>query len=256
MAQPYTDSDTDLSSKKRAKIKKWLFGIAGAAILGVLALLLLRSNKDESNPSTEIRKARTERTGVLQGTINGHEWVDLGLPSGTKWATCNVGADNPEECGNYYAWGETEPKSDYSTINSLTYKVSFRKLKQSGIVDDSGTLTRQHDPASIVWGGSWRTPTDDEFEELISYCKWIFTSYNGTNGYLVTGPNEKSIFLPASAFMRNMTVENLGEFGDYWSSSMIKELNGVSCSLGYSSKSYGRRRYARYVGRTIRPVTD
>ncbi|MDE5870770.1 MAG: hypothetical protein K2H22_02325 [Muribaculaceae bacterium] len=236
-------------------IKRWLFGVAGVAILGVLALLLLPEGGKETPTPVKERK-RPDRTEVLKDTINGHEWVDLGLPSGLKWASCNVGASKPEEFGDYYAWGETEPKDDYSTINSLTYKVSFRALKKSGIVDESGILTKQHDAANAVWGGTWRMPTDEEYQELISSCKWIFASFNGVNGYLVTGPNEKNIFLPAAAFRQDMTIENVGEFGDYWSATIVKELSGVSCSLGYSSKSYGRRRYARYAGRTIRAVTD
>ncbi len=228
------------------------------SVIGILALCLLSVGCSRDKKTTEENQstAREHKTVGPNGTINGHDWIDLGLPSGLKWATCNVGASSPEEGGDYFAWGETEPKSEYTTINSLTYKVSLRSLKKSGIIDESGTLTKANDVASVLWGNEWRTPTDDDFKELISECKWTFTSMNEVNGYLVTGPNQKSIFLPASAFQQNTTIENLGEFGDYWSSTIVKELTGVSCSLGYSSKSYGRRRYARYVGRTIRPVTD
>lgn len=254
--RPQTDTDSKL------KIKPFSSRVASCfvvlAIMGIVTFASMlggcSSGKESIERDKEIR--REHKISVLTDTINGHRWVDLGLPSGTKWATTNVGASSTEEGGNYYAWGETEPKSDYSTINSTTYKVSFKKLKKAGIVDSSGILKPEYDAATVNWGAPWRMPTDDEYRELITSCKWEFTSQNGENGYLVTGPNKKTIFFPASAFQQNTTIENLGEFGDYWSSTVVQELSGVSCSLGYSSKSYGRRRYARYAGRTIRPVTN
>lgn len=240
------------------RVSKWAYGVVNLAILVILALSSLTACKGEGRNSKneDAKIVRKHDNDQLTGTINDHDWVDLGLPSGIRWATCNVGASVPEEFGDYYAWGETEPKNEYTSINSMTYKVPFRKLKKSGIIDDSGTLTKEHDVASTAWGESWRMPTDDEYQELISSCTWNFASFNGVNGYLVTGPNKKNIFLPAAAFQQGTSVENIGDFGDYWSSTIVKELSGVSCSLGYSSKSYGRRRYARYAGRTIRPVTE
>ncbi|MDE6561470.1 MAG: hypothetical protein K2K75_08830 [Muribaculaceae bacterium] len=226
-------------------------------MIGILALTLSFGCRNGSNDTVEDTKnIKKHLNEELSGVLNGHEWVDLGLPSGLKWATCNIGASEAEEFGDYYAWGETEPKSEYTSINSLTYKVSFRKLKKSGIIDESGILAKEYDAASVNWGEGWRMPTIDEYQELISNCNWNFASFNGVNGYLVTGPNNKNIFLPAAAFQQNTTIENVGDFGDYWSSSVVKELSGVAHSLGYSSKSHGRRRYARYAGRTIRPVTD
>ncbi len=254
-----TRHDINTSASRRAKsFSRLASGIAVIAVIGILAMTCLLSDCSSGKKSidTETKSGKESKTVGPSGTINGHDWVDLGLESGVKWATTNVGADTPEENGDYFAWGETEPKSEYSTINSLTYKVSCRSLKKSGIVDDSGTLTSEYDAASTLWGEGWRMPTDNDFQELISECDWEFTSSNGVNGYLVTGPNKKSIFLPAAAFRQHTSIENLGEFGDYWSSTIVHELTGVSCSLGYSSKSYGRRRYARYAGRTIRPVTD
>lgn len=253
--RPEIDS---LEPRKRKKaFSGWFNGIAGVTIIGILALAMSvgcrNVEKDTSEDAKIVTKSSNEE---LSGIINGHEWVDLGLPSGLKWATCNVGASIPEEFGNYYAWGETEPKIEYTSINSLTYKVSFKKLKKSGIVDEAGILTKDYDVASTAWGDTWRMPTIDEFQELISSCNWNFASFNGVNGYLVTGPNKKNIFLPAAAFQQNTTVDNVGDFGDYWSSSIVEELSGVAHSLGYSSKSHGTRRYARYAGRTIRPVTD
>lgn len=244
--------------KRNRNISKWTYGIVGITILGILSLSFLFSCSKGENKSSdeETKTVKRSHTAELTGSINEHEWVDLGLPSGIKWATCNVGATEAEEFGNYYAWGEIEPKSEYTSINSITYKVPFRKLRKSGIVDESGILTAEHDVASIEWGKPWRMPTMEEFSELIDECTWNFASFNGVNGYLVTGPNKKNIFLPAAGFMQNTTEVNIGDFGDYWSSTVVPELSGIAHSLGYSSKSHGRRRYARYAGRTIRPVTE
>ncbi len=252
------ESSTAAPKPTKRRLPKWAYGIAGIATVGILAMACLFTDcsSGQKTVDTEKKTKQPRLSGALTDSINGHQWVDLGLPSGLRWATCNVGANSPEEAGNYYAWGETEPKEEYSTINSITYKVPFKKLQEAGIIDETGTLTPAHDVATVLWGDEWRMPTIDEYLELISSCDWEFTSLNGTNGYLVTGPNHQSIFLPAAAFQQNTTIENLGDFGDYWSASIVDELTGVAHSLGYSSKSFGRRRYARYAGRTIRPVTD
>lgn len=258
MTDTRPDTDSKDAKYKKTLVSTWVYGIAGIALTCVLALLFLSGCRDERKNASEneTQNVRKKTNGQLTGSVNGHDWVDLGLPSGLKWATCNVGASVPEEFGDYYSWGEIEPKEEYTSINSLTYKVSFRKLKKFGIVDDSGILTKEHDVANVNWGEQWRMPTIEEYGELIDECTWNFASFNGVNGYLVTGPNKKNIFLPAAAFQQGNTIENIGDFGDYWSSTVVTELSGVSYSLGYSSKSYGRRRYARYAGRTIRPVTD
>ena len=104
-------------------------------------------------PTTE----NNEGWGVFTGTLNGHDWVDLALPSGLKWATCNVGASSPEDYGNYYAWGETSTKSDYSSSTSTTYG---KDMSDIGGKD-------MYDVASKQWDSSWRLPTKTEFEELL-----------------------------------------------------------------------------------------
>lgn len=248
-------SRTERSHRRGFNSSFWISVIAGVAVLVILATILMQMSETPVTHGKE-KTIRERSTGELEGSINGQEWVDLGLPSGLKWATCNVGATTAEEAGDYFAWGETEPKADYSSINSLTYKVPFNSLKENGIIDASGTLTQSHDAASVNWGYPWRMPSDDEYKELIESCTWEFITSNKVNGYLVTGPNNKSIFLIASAYQQDSTVYHLGEFGDYWSSTIVKELTGVSCSLGYSPKSYGRRRYDRYFGRTVRAVAE
>lgn len=247
------ESYTNAPPDKAAKKSRWIFTIAGVATLAVIALAFLLS---EGNTIENVMTVSKRNPGPLTGNINGHQWVDLGLPSGVKWATCNVGATAPEEFGDYYAWGETSPKDDYSPETSLYHRIPFASLVKSGVTDPNGNLTMKHDIANISWGGSWRMPTDEEFQELVDLCDWEFTNYNGINGYMVTGSNKETIFIVAAGYRINTELEHTDEYGDYWSSSVVKDRSGAACSLGYSPKSYGRRCYHRFRGRSIRPVTD
>lgn len=252
-----SQQDITPTQKKLKIFSKWVLGFARVASLAILVLFLLTGcNTEKKDAGEETISVKKSQNGPKTGRLNNYDWVDLGLPSGLKWASHNVGADAPEDFGYYIAWGETEPKDEYSSINSITYKVSSKKLMKEGIIDETGTLTKNHDVAHVIWGEGWRIPTIEEWGELIDKCNWNFAAFNGVNGYLVTGPNNNMIFLPAAAFMQNTSVDNVGDFGDYWSSSVVNELSGNAYSMGYSSKSYGRRRYARYAGRTIRAVTD
>ena len=188
------------------------------------------------------------------GTQDGHDYVDLGLPSGTKWATCNVGATKPEEFGNFYAWGETTTKSTYSwgtykygnARNELTKYCNSSSHGKDGFADNKTTLDLSDDAAYVNWGGAWRMPTNTQQDELRSQCYWVWTeSYNNSNvkGYIVyktKNSNDKGvkvyangtqsssytlsdahIFLPAAggsgsdAFFMGFP----GSSGYYWSSS-------------------------------------
>lgn len=134
--------------------------------------------------------------------INGHEYVDLGLS--VKWATCNVGAEKPEENGDYYAWGEKETKSSYDYT-----KANY----------DSKTQRPNVDVAQEKWGSPWRMPTLEEFQELIANCTWEWTTKNGVNGYKVTSiKNGKSIFLPAAGYRTGISFKQINMEGHYWSS--------------------------------------
>ena len=173
---------------------------------------------------------------------NYEEAVDLGLPSRLQWASCNIGASSPEECGDYFAWGEIDPKSNYSEFNSVTHK---KKIKQ--IVGDAN-----YDVATAMFGKSWKTPTKEDFEELINHCTWVWTTVNGVNGYEVTGPNGNSIFLPATGYRDGRDV-NDGDSGEYWSSTPHKETE-YSYYLFYAGGNYYTFYNCRYVGRCVRPV--
>ncbi len=179
-------------------------------------------------------------------TINGHDWVDLGLPSGLKWATCNVGATSPEDYGNYYAWGETTTKASYDQSNSVTYNQQIN--------DFSGNAT--YDAARANWGSTWRMPTQAEMEELINNCTWTWTTQNGVNGRRVTGPNGNSIFLPAAGYCYGSSRYGVGEDGVYWSSTPDESGTYGAYYLGFDYRFRSVRWDDRYGGHTVRPVSD
>jgi len=179
------------------------------------------------------------------------EAIDLGLPSGTKWASWNVGASKPEEYGGYYAWGETEEKDYY---DESTYK--YYNSENGGYIhigdDIAGT---EYDVAHVKWGGSWRMPSLEQIKELINNCTRTWTTQNGVNGTLVSGPNGNSIFLPAASERWYDYLYGEGEYGNVWSSSLdpngeygANYLNFYSNDWGWASGGY------RYFGRSVRAV--
>ena len=174
----------------------------------------------------------------------GIEAVDLGLS--VKWATCNVGANSPEEYGDYFAWGEVSPEYSYTSYNCSTYGVSM--------TDISGNP--QYDAATANWGGAWRMPTKAELEELLSNCTWEWTTLNGVNGRKVTGPNGNSIFLPAAGYRYGTSSGHVGSGGYYWSSTPYEDDDCYACFLyfysGYCDWGWG----SRYHGQSVRPVLE
>lgn len=198
------------------------------------------------------------------------EAVDLGLPSGTKWSSFNLGASAPEEFGKYYAWGEIEPKLSYDwdtykwcsgSYDSLT---KYNSDSSYGAVDGKTTLDPEDDAAQVWLGNGWHTPTKAQIQELISCCTWTWTEVNGVYGYLVEGASN-SIFLPSSGFMEgarlcNASINgNTNLSGDYWSS----DLDGGNRyafrldhyhPVGFASISCDHQ--SRNIGLSIRPVKN
>ena len=165
------------------------------------------------------------------GTYNGHDYIDLGLPSGTMWATYNVGATNPEDYGSYFAWGETQPKTIYSEsnykyshgcCNQLTKYCSQSDFGHNGFTDKLTTLESSDDAATTNWGEGWSTPTNKQWVELMTKCSHSWTTQNRVKGCLFTGRNGNTIFLPAASSRMDDVARLVGDDGSYWSSSLNK----------------------------------
>ena len=194
---------------------------------------------------------------------NASKYVDLGLS--VKWATCNVGATKPEEYGNYYAWGETEPKTSckwatYKWCNgSESTLTKYNTSSSYGTVDNKTVLDLADDAARVNWGGAWRMPTDAEWTELRENCTWTRTSdYNGTGakGRIVTSKiNGNHIFLPAAGFRGNDDSIPAGSvYGLYWSSSLNTYYSGSAWYVYFGSDDVYRGRSSRCDGQSVRPV--
>lgn len=186
--------------------------------------------------------------------------VDLGLS--VKWASCNVGAKSPEEYGGYYAWGETEEKTDYSWSTYKWCNGSSDKLTKYctsssySTVDNKTTLDLEDDVAHVQWGGNWRMPTLDEIKELCDKCSWEWTTVNGIKGQKVTGPNGNSVFLPAAGCRFGTDVYYRGSSGNYWSATLSELDSSFAYNLYFYSGSHYWNGYCRYGGHTVRPVTE
>ena len=192
-----------------------------------------------------------------------HTYVDLGLPSGTLWATCNVGADLPEEYGDYFAWGETQPKDNFSwtnyqycmgSFNTLTKYCNNPDIGYNGFTDDLTTLEPSDDAATANWGGDWRMPTEEEWQELYQNTTVTWTTRNGVNGRLFTASNGNSLFLPASGYCNESTPEATGIIGDYWTSSLDTDYPSGALSFFFNSSNYYISFCNRLYGRNVRAV--
>ena len=191
-----------------------------------------------------------------------HEYVDLGLS--VKWATCNVGATKPEEYGDYFAWGETQPKStyDWSTYKwcrgSYDTQTKYCTNSSYGTVDNKTTLELSDDAARANWGGSWRMPTDAELTELREQCTWTWTTQNGVYGYKVTskksGYTNKSIFLPAAGYRDDSSIRRAGSYGSFWSSSLVTGGPYNAWGVYFYSDNLYRYSSLRRYGFSVRPV--
>ena len=224
----------------------------------------------------------------LKGSIGGGgttpspvEYVDLGLPSGLKWAKCNLGASKPSDYGDYYAWGETAPKADYTWATYKWMQAGQSESKyitkytiadgETGAIwyDSSGnfigdnltTLRPADDAATQQLGSPWRMPTVDEQEELITKCTWTWTTQDGVNGYQVDGPNGNAIFLPAAGYRSGSALGSAGSRGFYLSnshsshSSYSTSRNDVVFRIYfYSNGQHSMDTFLRCLGFSVRPV--
>ena len=206
---------------------------------------------------------------------NGYGYVDLGLS--VKWAMCNVGAERPEEYGDYFAWGELEPKESYTWENYRfrtrgydegTVRLSkYTSICYTGLYDENGIsiaddktlLEPEDDVARVKWGGKWRMPSREEFDELIQNCTWTWTTQKGVNGFLVTsnkpGYTDRSIFLPAAGLRSLSELRLSGNIGFYWTTTPSEHFAESACFLyitpGFKSLYESA---ARNQAHTVRPV--
>ena len=204
-----------------------------------------KQSPQPKKPATSIKTSNKGQTPPPTNMHNSHEYVDLGLS--VKWATCNVGAVSSRDYGDYFAWGEVEPKSEYTKENYKYYDEERYKCMNIGS-DISGT---KYDVARAKWGGNWRMPTLNESKELIDKCSWRRRRY----GYEVTGPNGNCIFLPSSRYRdKEGTVDYV--CGKYWTSTLGENLNRYSGVLEFWDDYLGWKNTDRCYGITVRPVTD
>jgi len=262
-------------------------------VMSLSFVALVSCNDDKENGLSGSGNVPENSSSVLysSGKERGHSYVDLGLPSGSKWATCNIGAATPQDYGNYYAWGETTTKENYSWYTYLDGNIEGSsdcgtdKDVLKGVTDLVGT---QYDAAYVNWGGKWRMPTKAQQEELCDECYWVWTdSYNNSNvkGYIVykvknIGDNGKKIckgetpssyyslsdahiFLPAAGYHESGGFFGAGADSYYWSSSLDTDNpQSAWCIDFYSDHMFGEENYdvycdydnRRYDGQSVRAV--
>ncbi len=201
--------------------------------------------------------------------VDGHEVIDLGLPSGTLWATCNIGANAPEEYGDYFAWGETQAKDRYAEDNYAFYDFDAKYLLTKyatdsidwlgGLIDNLTLLESEDDAATMQWGNNYRMPTREECQELLDYCTWEWTTVHAIDGYRVIG-KQAEIFLPAGGMRQNTFFNHVGTSGTYWSATLCKAFNIDAYCLSFDAFNHPMRPEVthegknRHLGCLVRPV--
>lgn len=235
--------------------------------------------------ATTFAAASAYTYNVSYDPYTGHEYVDMG--NGLKWATCNVGATNPWDYGDYYAWGETTAKDNYSWGTyqwmqdgqsdwKYITKYTFADGETSGIWYDGDTFKGdkgdgvEHkdfasydyadDAARAKWGGNWRTPTDTEWTWLRTNCTWTWTTQSGVNGMLVrskiAGYTDNTIFLPAAGYRGNASLHLDGSYGYYWSSSLDESYSDLAKGVNFASGGVSMGYDSRFYGQSVRPVSN
>lgn len=193
------------------------------------------------------------------------EWVDLGLPSGLLWASCNLGANTPEEYGNYYAWAETYPKSFYNWSSyrycttdddgELLTLTKYNTDSSYGRVDNLTVLQPGDDAATVIRGRSIHTPTAEEWRELMDNTDSEWTTMNGVEGRKFTGANGNSIFLPAAGHFWDNEHYGEGTLGDYWTDTLYTITPHIALNFHFNANVQNISYYTRDYGFTVRPVS-
>ena len=249
-------------------------------ILGLIAFGMVSCERDDDNGGTDNGNTPTNPTDTTSTPTNPTNptdttstptdttatpvpdgYTDLGLPSGLLWAKCNLGATTPEGYGNYYAWGETQPKSEYTwstytygDYDSIYHIYKYNTSDSYGTVDNKTTLEATDDAATVALGSGARMPTYDDWVELRSNTTGEWTHQNGVNGWKFTATNGNSLFLPAAGYRNGSSLYDVGALGNYWSSSLVTD--GPCLAGHFSFDSYGSRMDGsfRARGRSVRAV--
>ena len=239
---------------------KFMKSIAALMVL-VMAMLVVGCTKPEG-PDNNGNGGDNGGGNNGGGIYNGYAYVNLGLPSGLLWATCNVGADTPEGYGDYFAWGETRPKDGYDWDNYVYCDDVYSQLIKycnnsnygyNGFTDNLTTLLPDDDAATVTWGNGWLLPTKEEWEELHENTTHTWYTLNGVNGYLFTAANGNSLFLPAAGSQLGDNFIGEGNGGFYWSSSLYLD-NPYSAWCFFSSSICYINGYGRISGKSVRAV--
>lgn len=204
-----------------------------------------------------------DKTPDYSGSLDGHDYIDLGLPSGTLWASCNIGAATPESCGWWFSWGETQPKEHGFSVASYKYmEGDFYHCQITKYNRDDGlvVLLPEDDAATVNWGDGWHTPTVEQWSELLQYTKNGRAFQNGENGWRFTSvSNGNSIFLPAAGHVSSFHegedfISSIGTAGWYSSSTLCDTLPGFAYACLFNSESVFLTKDYRFASGSIRPV--
>ena len=187
-------------------------------------------------------------------------YVDLGLSSGTLWANCNIGAGPPTDYGDYFAWAEIKTKSSYSRDNCTTYDIYYADGIRGNVESDTVRAAiriignPKHDAALAIWKGNWSLPSAADFAELNKECSWMYKIINGHKGYVITGPNGNSIFLPSAGYIDGTQKSQVGTGGFYWTGDYWDKYER-STSFNFTNTSHNGVIWSyRDKGKTIRPI--
>lgn len=214
-----------------------------AALLIMIVFAVGCTNPEvPKNNGIESFSSDSNDDGMVDTTQPSYDYIDLGLPSGTLWATFNVGANVPEEYGDFFAWGETAPKATYSWSNykhcdfsegegwnAQTKYCNNSFFGYNGFTDQLTVLQSDDDAATVNWGNDWCMPTVDQWQELVENTECVWEPRNGVDGRLFTAQNGASLFLPAAGFRWDDEIHYTGNgCGNYWSSSLSTEKSGAT----------------------------
>lgn len=234
--------ETQTASKSSGPLSWQMSGRSFSIVFSVIFMLLFSACE---NKRENVRNDNKVNENVIikaeEPIEEHHEYVDLGLPSGIKWAMCNLGATSPKDYGNYYTWGSKKHSAGYVSRDSISYNSSI-----------AGNI--QYDVATAEWGVEWRIPTKKDFEELFDYCTFKQVRKDGVRGYLVVSKkNDNQIFLPAAGYYFNCRLYNAGYEWHYWSATPFNDLSAL-CFYSEKDQSFMLFPQGRDVGRNIRPV--